>query len=212
MNIEKYDINGKIIAVARLFPGAVVTRHSDEKDANGFTLGPEEKLWISHNRYQSPGRISISGCWPRSRIAGDNSQFTPRECNGHLEAPGITVDANKSPEQIKRDIERRFLPDYRAVLAKCIERRDTHDAYINGCNATAQTIAQACGQRPQADGYDRNSPRQSVVDLPGDFSGRFECSNGDASLTVRSLSVERAVELAKLLARWASEDRKGVAA
>lgn len=210
---EKQFRAKRIEEIAAQFPGAVIERDGDG-NAHGFRLNQDEHVHIGYNSWGTKGhRLSISGCWPRSKIPGDNSQFTHRDVDYKSESPAITVDANKGAEQIKRDIERRFLPAYRALLAKCFAARDRHDAYINGCNATAQTIARACGAATRAEGYNSRDVRQTVVDLPGDLSGRFECSNGGASLTVRSLSTERAVELAKLLVRWAGDDasRKEVA-
>ena len=211
---EKQFRAKRIEEIAALFPVAVIERDGDG-NADSFRLNGDERVHIGYNSWGAKGhRLHISGCWPRSKIPGDNSQFTHRDVDYKSESPSITVDANKSAEQIKRDIERRFLPAYRALLAKCLEARDRHDAYIHDCNATARTIAKACHGKVYGEGWNQQGPRQSVVELPGDLSGRFECSNGNASLTVRSLSTERAVELAKLLSRWGAEDdeaRKEVA-
>ena len=207
---EKQFRASRIKEVAAQFPGSTIHTNGDD-EPHGFRLNGEEIVWIGFDRHKH--RLCISGCWPRSKIPDDNSQFTPRDCRGHLESPSITVDANKSARQIARDINNRFLPDYRTVLVECIKARDQHDAYITDCNTTARTIAEACHGKVYGEGWNQHSSRQNVVELPGDLSGRFECSNGDASLTIRSLSTARAVELAKLLSRWGAEDdaRKEVA-
>lgn len=191
---EKQFRNKRIEEVAAQFPGAVI-----EKDG-------EEVIWIGFDRYKN--RLHISGLWPRSRTPGDNSQFSHWDVDYRSEPPGITVDANKSAERIKRDIERRFLPAYRALLAKCLEARDRHDHYIACRNQNAEEIARLCKGRVYG-----QAPNRFLVDLPGHIQRDFELCEASASLKLRALSLDRARELAALIAKWDAEDaaRKEVA-
>lgn len=195
--------NQRISEIAALFPGAVVTNDADGF-AQGFKLQGEEKLWVSYNGWGAKGhRFHISCCWVQSKV--DGTQFTCRDVS-RGEAPGISVDADKSNEQIKRDIERRLLPDYRALLVQVIDRRDNHDRYILGRNKTARAVAGACGGSVWGQGhYPYN------VSLP--CGGNAEASDSSVSFKF-SVSVERAQELAALLAKWHAQDvaKEGVAA
>ena len=205
---EKQFRAKRIEEIAALFPGAVIERDGDG-NADSFRLNGDERVHIGYNSWGAKGhRLHISGCWPRSKIPGDNSQFTHRDVDYKSESPSITVDANKSAEQIKRDIERRFLPAYRTLLAKCLEARDRHDQYTTSRNRNAEEIARLCGGRVYG-----QAPNRFLVDLPGTIQGDFELCENSATLKLRSLSLVRARELAALIAKWATEDeaRKEVA-
>jgi hypothetical protein len=194
----------RIKEIAALFPGAVIERDGDG-NADGFRLNGDERIHIGYNSWGAKGhRLHISGCWPRSKIPSDSAQFTHRDVDYKSESPSITADANKSAEQIKRDIERRFLPAYRALLAKCLEARDRHDQYTTSRNQNAEEIARLCGGRVYG-----QAPNRFLVDLPGTIQGDLELCDQSASIKLRSLSLERARELAALIAKWYAGDKAG---
>lgn len=202
---EKQFRANRIKEVAAQFPGSTAYSNGEE-EPHEFRLNGEEVVWISFDRHKN--RLHISGLWPRSKTPGDNAQFSHRDVDYNSESPSITVDANKSAEQIKRDIERHFLPACRALLAKCLEARDRHDQYTTSRNQNAEEIARLCGGRVYG-----QAPNRFLVDLPGDIQGDFELCENSASIKLRSLSLDRARELAALIAKWDAEDaaRKEVA-
>lgn len=91
----------------------------------------DEAIDLTLDGYGKRGRIGVSGSWPR---LPDGSYLSARQLDADGYAP-ITVASDKPPAQIARDIARRFLPGYRALLAKA---RDRHNQQRN---RTALTIA-----------------------------------------------------------------------
>lgn len=55
--------------------------------------------------------------------------------------PVITCSPEKTPPQIARDIERRVLPEYRALVAKLLERKSIHDERKRKQHACCQELA-----------------------------------------------------------------------
>lgn len=113
-------------ALVKQFPNSLAMADGDGR-LHGLIFPGEEAFTVHYRSHEH--RFVVSGCWPRSRLPGEESkQFTPADLwNPRAQYPNITVNADKSPEKIASDISRRFLPEYRAVLARCLEARDTHE-------------------------------------------------------------------------------------
>lgn len=193
-----------LIAVAAQFPLAVLPKNSDDKRPRGNLLlgdGSEMGLWLRYDSFKN--RLEVGGHWPSSRVAGDSQSFTPNDLYNPREAsPAITVDADKSPEKIASDIRRRFLPDYARVFARCVERRDAHEAYVKNINATAKKLAFSIGTDAHGSGGNRFltphiSFYKSVLPLVGDIEVRSEyCA---VKLDVPNDKVEKLLEFLKTL-------------
>jgi hypothetical protein len=191
--------NNLFRAIIAAIPGATpIVR--DEDDAIyggvfGFTLAGEESVHLSYDEWKN--RVRVSGNWPRSKLDGGTA-FSPASYNSET-TPSITCDADKAPDKIAADIVRRFLPDYRAMLAKCIERRDNHEAYIRNVNGLAAELAGIMGTRSRGDAY--HGPTQRRADLPGSLGGygHVECSSDSASFEIHSLPAAQARKLAAFL-------------
>ncbi|HYG24485.1 MAG TPA: hypothetical protein VEH04_17030 [Verrucomicrobiae bacterium] len=191
---EKQHALNLIKSVAAQFPGSELVV-DDEGHVRYLSLGGDEGLYIGYDRHKN--RLNISGRYLSSRIEHDNEQFYPgRLWNPKCETPSITVDANKSPEQIKKDIERRFLPDYRAALARCREARDAHEAYINETNATAAALAAKLNSVATGNAHGTHLKRHIRLDH---LDGSVDVSRDSASFSL-SLSLDKARKLAAFLA------------
>lgn len=98
----------------------------------------DEDLFLGFDEYKT--RIDISANWP---TLPDGTTWYPRKYRDEA-SPAIGVSATKAPAQIARDIVRRFLPAYRALLAIASAdvasatayrdtTADTFDRLIAGC-------------------------------------------------------------------------------
>ncbi|HWX22421.1 MAG TPA: hypothetical protein VN578_21175 [Candidatus Binatia bacterium] len=186
-------------ALANQFPGAVAMADGDGR-LHGLIF-PKEEAFTVHYRIQEH-RFVVSGCWPRSRLPGEESkQFSPSDLwNPRAEYPSITVDADKSPEQIAADIKRRFLAKYRPVLARCVEARDNHEQHVKRCNMLAEEIATLLGQSSREHPSKSHSPLHPFVDLPDGLGfGSIEVSNDSVHFDLHSVSVDKARKLAAFL-------------
>lgn len=173
-----------------------LTDYAVSVDADGIPHGldgpGEDRIWISYDSHKH--RFTISGRWPCSKI--DNSTFTPSGLwNPKPDSPSIGVDADKSAEQIAKDIARRFLPAYRQVLKRCQEARDNHDSYIRNSNNLARDIAGILGAKARGN-YGNKGPEQRHIYADGI---EVETSADSASFKIRSLSAEKARQLAAFL-------------
>ena len=121
------------------------------------------------------------------------------------ENPKITASLGKSPEQIARDIERRVLPGYRAVLAKALSIVELRDAHFAHTMESAQAIAKFVGA-VDLDAKGRVS-FSCATKLP-DLEGSAECNGEAVSISVSDVTVsEASAMLAALMA--ARKAKKG---
>ena len=87
-------------------------------------------------------RIKVSGNYPRnadgtwpgtpyatSEERGSHDRGLDITQYGEISAPGITISPDKTPEQIARDIEKRFLPAYREYKKRLQAVINAHDDY-----------------------------------------------------------------------------------
>lgn len=84
----------------------------------------EESLHFTSGGYQMKDRIKISGNFPKTEKGEYVDPYGYQEKRHE-----ITVSIAKTPEQIARDIERRFLPHYRTLLKGMIERVQKSNEY-----------------------------------------------------------------------------------
>lgn len=185
-----------------------VARDADDK-VNGFTFAmiqDEARIYIRYDEYKN--RLSIHGSWPQTKLQGTRSNgpvFAPRDCLRGTEVnvySEITVDADKAPDLIARDIARRFLPNYITMFKRCQETRDQHEAYVNGTNVLAEQIAIALGKKSRAGYGNREGSQKNLVDLNDVIEGVYgdvETSDNTASFKIRALPADKAVKLAKFL-------------
>lgn len=92
-----------------------------------------ERLDLSIDAYGQRGRIGVSVGWPQ---LPDGTTWYPSKYRDEA-SPSITVSADKLPLVIARDIVRRVLPAYRALLGKA---RETIAGQRSHIDATADTF------------------------------------------------------------------------
>jgi hypothetical protein len=186
-------------AIVNQFPGATAVADGDRRP-HGLTFTNEEAFTVHYRNHEH--RFVVSGSWPRSRLPGEGSkQFTPSDLwNPRAEYPSITVDADKPPEKIAADIKRRFLPEYRAVLARCVEARDIHEQYVKSCNSLAEEIATLLGESSHEHAGKSHGPLRPVVEVPDGLGyGSIEVSRDSAHFDLHSVPADKARKLAAFL-------------
>jgi hypothetical protein len=117
-------------------------------------------LWLRCDTYGATAwkRCECSGVYPRN-VDGSYCDI-PEYVNGSkVPAPSIAFSISKTPEAIAKDIQRRFLPEYIARLAKVRARIAEGNDYDTRTNAT---LAAILGRSP--DDHERNK-RAASVDL-----------------------------------------------
>ena len=140
-------------------------------DSNGSTLN----IRVDGYDFERSQRLVISGAYPRH---GNETVIHL----SHDQYPRITCAISRGPEAIARDIKRRFLPDYLALVEKAnrlIEDHTKRDAIIQ---QQAERIALAFGVPPGDFGTNGgDSPVLYVHN--GEMSGTVRI-NGEHSVNV----------------------------
>lgn len=143
-------------------------------------------------------KFSVSGVYPDEQ-ANVERVYLPRD----MERPSINVSPARSANTVARDINRRFLPKYRELLAYVTGEVEKSKNAERERRALADRLADALGvSRPKHD--DANGrPRRSTVNIPTDYPGwgGFETSYGGKTceLSLRTVDADTAVAIAKLL-------------
>jgi hypothetical protein len=153
---------------------------------------------LNSSWYERQRRLNVSGDYPRDE--GNNGSYSDPKSWGAIayneSPPSITVSADRSPEAIARDIQRRFLPEYTRIYNLCIEKRNERNAARSGYLSKAETILKALGKR-RAEIV--GAPDNTHVDLRYSDSGYGKLT--ETSIDLHSLSFETVLEIAAVLAK-----------
>lgn len=89
----------------------------DQTDKEGYTnwvtlKKGDEQLFITANAYGNRGKFRVSGHYPNDANGQESVGYTNKR------AEPINIGMTKTPKRVWQDIERRFMPEYRQVLAK----------------------------------------------------------------------------------------------
>jgi hypothetical protein len=125
--VNELDVHQK----ARDIAYALDWHYPEPQDGwNARIVNPEThaELWIANDR----GRCRISGGF------GELHKYLRYERHGKNE---ITVNPQKTPPQIVRDIRQRLLPDYLQDLGYCQQREQEHRARMQGIANAALKFA-----------------------------------------------------------------------
>lgn len=140
------------------------------------------KLWISIEG----GRLKISadsmGLYNFTRT---NERF-----------PSITCGLTKTPPQIARDIERRVLPEYRALLARLLERKAISDERKRRQHECCHELADIL-RAEMREGMGRDSDPRVYCYGKGSSTIEFiVMSDTNVKIEIRSASFEAAKQIA----------------
>jgi len=119
---QAQNIAARLSATLRVNNDAYITR--GEMDYC-LTLPDGVGLFVHVGGYSHPGRMHISGDWPKYMNSdGHGVYMSPRDCGSIsycASTPDITVAVSKTSEQIVKDIQRRLLPSLVPIWHKCRE-------------------------------------------------------------------------------------------
>jgi hypothetical protein len=93
------------------------------------------------SRESRTGRYQWSGNYPRDAKGQDHKPYNATR-------PEISTSPEKTPVQAARDITRRLLPDYLALLARCQEGVDAANTYVDTTARNVARLAEILGREP----------------------------------------------------------------
>jgi hypothetical protein len=169
----------------------------DSDDPNNFnraehlrlvsTSDPRMMIDFNMQSGANRGKVHVSGHWPQG---GDNMPYvSPRDVRE--ESPSINVSYAKGYPAIARDIERRFLPNYRRIFALCLASIDAHNSYEARKLANWQRVAAAkCLKQDY-----RHDQQRASINLPNSYGDVHMESADSVHLNMRSVPVDLAVAI-----------------
>lgn len=105
----------------------------------------------------------------------------------------VTVSAERCPNAIAKDIQRRYLPAYLEAYARSVDINNKHVAHEKGCAALAIRLGKVCGEVPRSN----NTIHYYQNDAPY-FEARVDSPNS-VKLDISNLSPELAEVIIKLV-------------
>lgn len=168
--MEKQEFQDKVQKVADILGYTMIL--PEEQFIKQATLIQDNiKINIRNGGYQQVNKIHISGSYPHDCHGGINYHG--------LKNSAINCAATKTPEQIARDIQKRFLPDYMEDMKKIINTNENVQQYADARYETIKTIADLLGVSPQQDHKNEYSiPTWNVLKglhgLEVDYYGRVD--------------------------------------
>ncbi len=154
--------------------------------------GPDgEQGHLRWDGYATKGRVAISGSL-------DNELYQHKPYNAKV--PSITVAEAKSAVQIARDIERRLLSDYRALLATVRASKAASDKAEAERSELLELLPSVLG--PGTERWTHNRRDELHIGKYGDqIHGSVEATyGGEAKFEIRTSSREAAQALATAIA------------
>lgn len=148
---------------------------------NCFKINMEGQkcLHLGFETYGRKDRICISGEYPRDT---------------RKQAQAITVATSKTPEQITKDITRRFMPEYETTLAVALQDQAERDAYNN---RTEQYKDQLCS----VPGVTRNTYNEGLsVRFKGAYGSiKWVSGDGTGNIELSSLPISKLLKILEVL-------------
>jgi len=145
-------------------------------------------------------------CDEKFEIRG-NYSYNPNDCGAikyNESSPRIGISWHKTPEQIAKDIQRRFLPEYLEIEAKCKAYKESKSNRIETRNQKLKELAEYCGQTFTLPTW-RNNDHREDFSLP-DSNGKCESYDGESfSMEIRNLNEEQVKLILKLLPKEKEE-------
>jgi hypothetical protein len=151
-------------------------------------------IHFKNGGYHLEGKWHISSRYPRD-VKGDSQARNE-------EGIEINIAETKTPEQIARDIQKRFMPSYEENLTLVMERIKRSNEYHLKAKATIDKLSEyflnSLGKEPQKANQDPWAKTLYVYDeLPG-LGSTIEVSGDEVTFKV-SVKLEKAIEIFEML-------------
>jgi hypothetical protein len=145
-------------------------------------------------------RISITGIWPTRAPRPHGAEVGPSSLYPRQDAPTIYISLKKSPEQIAKDIERRFLPVYLPLWEACCDKAAETETAEAKELARKEEITAILGGKLTDQEKRPDSHIGRYADLPDKmYIQDIYVSSETVSLDIRSIPYDLALKVLKLV-------------
>ena len=180
---DKVNRVGAILKMSIEFPPEGDGRYN----RYAYLIKDHQRIRISNGDYQNEHKIHIAGEFPRT-IRGETGFYGNSQSS-------INVSDSKTPEQIARDIEKRFLPVYLPELEKAVNQVNQMNLYHQKRRDNIQKLADYFGNEFKDD----KEPSIYVYDLIKGVGSRIEAYGEDTVKFELELTPEMAIKVFDLL-------------
>lgn len=187
IEIEKAtEIRAKVVAVFKLL-GLKVNKQNEVCSwrVNEKAEKDDVQLYVSSSKFEK-WRVTISGGFPRT-AKGEYIRPYKYDERPHE----ITVSGEKTPEQIAKDIENRFMPRYRELLANVKKQIESADNYMYTTKKTLRALGRSVDEAEE-------DSKEFHVSFKGGY-GHVKASGENVSINLTSLDVQTAKKILALL-------------
>ncbi len=156
--MEKQEFINKIQKVADLL--GYKMNIPEESYQNQATLTHENKtIYIRNGGYKNENKIHIFGSYPYDCHNQHNIYS--------LKNPSINLSQDKTSEQIARDIQKRFMPDYLSDLEIVVARNNKTQQAADAKYSTIKKLADLLGIAPKKEDHNNEYTLPIWNILPG---------------------------------------------
>lgn len=138
-------------------------------------------IFIESDGYMSQGRFVITGSYPRTR-RGEYISYGINKVE-------ITVTNKKTAEQVVKDIERRFMPDYMVELNKVIKQVEDDNDYHDSRESMLTEL-----KGSKLDDYEEKNGEFSISSTYGVW-GTVKAYRDNVTIELRDLTVKQAKQI-----------------
>lgn len=142
MSTETFKL---FLNIAGALGGRIIKQRDDCGTFADVELADGVRFHMSAGGYGNEGRITFSGDWPSYvKPDGGLTIVIPRDVwidNKQLHSPSISASLTRTVDQIAKDVERRFLPEYRPIWRAVKQRADDQTEYYRKQRETAERVA-----------------------------------------------------------------------
>ena len=150
-------------------------------------------IWFSFS-WNDKTRLVIHVEWPHDR---NGHTYGPRY--GET-SPSITVNVNKTAEQITNDIKRRLLPDYLPMLETRLADIVRHESSLDALTSNGRALATAFPTLRLLDSTNDSSGGSVSLNTPYDAEHarvEIKVSEKKVDVSIDNLTVEQAIAILK---------------
>jgi hypothetical protein len=188
----KVEAKDKMMRALRLL-GMTKVEHNPDDWTVRCTGSNQAGEQISMQLYGD--RITVNGRYPyssREHYTGD--VYDPENNNNKLERPEITISAGKTPEQMVRDIQRRFTPFHQRYHTLAKKKAEADDAYEY---ETTSNLAAIKGSKLSE--YEEKERRISISSRDDGVYGHVKVSGSSVSMEINGLTVDQAKRITAVI-------------
>jgi len=196
---SKFTAYEKAREIAPFLKGFSVDTTREVGDHYSQLINGEEVIGLYVVTYGSnAGRLEVSGGYPVGPDGENLSNGLYDYSTGrsvHVIPPRIGINGNRPPAKIAADIERRFLPEYREVLAKVKELKAKRDAYKGKVGQNVKELLAVCNGKPN------RADNSFYIPFDGGSAyGDVEVYDDSVNLKLSSIPLPLAKQILKLVA------------